>query len=75
MGMEHLSHLSHIWKKIADMASDLGVPYTTAHSWAARRRVPADRDLDLIAAAKKRGKKLTLEDLANARREKRSEAA
>ena len=67
-----MEHLSHIWPTVKDIASDLGVPYTTAHSWVARGRIPADRDLDLIAAAKMRGKKLTLEQLALARRAHRA---
>lgn len=64
-----MKHLLHIWPKVKDLAEDLGVPYTTAHSWAVRGRIPADRDFDLIAAARRRGHKLTHERLAIARRE------
>lgn len=62
-----MQHIKHIWPTIKEVADDLGVPYTTAHSWSVRGRIPSDYDLDLILAAKKRGKKLTLEELARAR--------
>ena len=63
-----MENIMSIWPTTKALADDLGVPYTTAHSWKARGRVPADWDLDLIAAAAKRGKRLTLEQLALARR-------
>lgn len=63
-----MQHIKHIWPKVKDLSDDLGVPYTTAHSWVIRGRIPADYDIDIIRAAKKRGAKLTLEDLAKARR-------
>ena len=65
--MEKLAHISHIWKRPVDLAHDLGLPFTTVYSWTARGRIPADRDLDIIAAAKARGVNLTLERLAQAR--------
>ncbi|MGN7867754.1 hypothetical protein [Paracoccus sp. 22332] len=70
-----MEHITHIWPKIADLAADLGKPYQTVAAWKLRGRIPADYDLDLIAAAKKRGKRLSLEDLAKARRAKASEGA
>jgi uncharacterized protein YjcR len=60
--------LAHIWPTVRELADDLGLPYTTVHSWAARGRIPATHDLDLIEAAKRRGQELTLEQLAQARR-------
>ena len=62
-----MKHIKHIWPTIKEVADDLGVPYTTAHSWSLRGRIPSDYDFDLILAAKKRGKKLTLKELAEAR--------
>ena len=62
-----MKHLQHIWPKVSDLADDLGIPYTTAHSWASRGRIPASWDIDLIMAAEKRGKLLTLEYLAQMR--------
>ena len=70
-----MKHLSRIWSTVAELAADMGVPYTTAHSWLARGRIPADRDLDLVEAAKRRGHVLTLEELAHARRAQREGAA
>lgn len=60
-----------LWPTTADLASDLEVPYTTAASWRARGSIPAKHDLDLVAAAVRRGKTLSLEDIA---RHRRSEA-
>ncbi len=67
-----MKHLLHIWPTVKALSDDLGVPYTTAHSWAVRGRIPADRDLELIDAAARRGGVLTLEDLALARRAQRA---
>lgn len=63
-----MEHIKQIWKRPRDLAADLGLPYTTVYSWMTRGRVPADRDLDLVEAAKRRGKRLTLEQLASDRR-------
>jgi len=63
-----MEHIAHIWPSIAALASDLGRPYQTVAAWKLRGRIPADYDLDLIEAARKRGKRLTLEELAEARR-------
>lgn len=63
-----MNHISHIWPTVKDLAGELGLPYTTVHSWSVRGRIPADYDLDLIDAAVRRGHKLTLEQLARARR-------
>lgn len=57
-----------IWPTTADLARDLGVPYTTAASWQVRGNIPAKHDLDLIAAAAARGHELKLETLAEMRR-------
>lgn len=57
-----------IWPTTADLATDLGVPYTTAASWRVRGNIPAKHDLDLIAAAAARGREIRLETLAEMRR-------
>ena len=62
-----MDKLKQIWTSPAALSSDLGLPYTTVHSWFVRESIPASRDLDLIDAARKRGHRLTLEDLAQAR--------
>jgi hypothetical protein len=66
-----MEHLQHIWPTIRDIADDLGLPYTTVHSWAGRGNIPACYDADLIEAAARRGSALTLEDLAIHRRPKK----
>ena len=71
--LSHMKHLQHIWPKVSDLASDLGIPYTTAHSWESRGRIPANWDIDLIMAAEKRGKLLTLEYLAQMRHQHKEE--
>lgn len=62
-----MEHIKRIWPSPADLAADLGKPYTTVHSWLARGSIPARYDLALIAAAKARGHSLSLEDLAACR--------
>ena len=63
-----MEHIFHIWPTVKEMSDDLGLPYTTVHSWKDRGRIPADYDFELIEAAKNRGHSLTLEVLAQARR-------
>ena len=63
-----MEHIAHIWPTMASLAVDLGKPYQTVAAWKLRGRIPADYDLDLIEAAKRRGHKLTLSALAEARR-------
>ena len=63
-----MENIFDIWPTTADLASDLGVPYTTAASWRARGNIPAKHDLDLIAAAAARGREVKLETLAAMRR-------
>lgn len=60
--------LESLWPRNADLASDMGVPYPTAQSWKLRGFFPAERDLDLIVCAERRGQALTLEQIAQARR-------
>jgi len=63
-----MDHIKHIWPKVSDLADDLGLPYTTVHSWSVRGRIPSERDFEIIAAAERRGETLTFEYLAIARR-------
>jgi hypothetical protein len=69
--MARMEHLQHIWPTIREIADDLGLPYTTVHSWAERGNIPSYYDVDLIDAAARRGSTLTLEHLARHRRPKR----
>ena len=77
-----MEHFSHIWPTISALHSDLEavkgagqVPYQTVAAWKRRGRIPADHDFEVIEAAKRRGFKLTLEDLAKARRSPAAGAA
>ena len=74
-----MEHIFRIWPKLSDLASDLEKPYQTVAAWKQRGSIPARYDLDLVHAAKARGRKLTLEDLARARcphpREEKGKAA
>ena len=62
-----MEQVFRIWPTLAEMAADLGRPYPTVAAWKQRGSIPGRYDLELIAAAKARGKSLTLEDLAVAR--------
>ncbi|MBN8189518.1 hypothetical protein JF540_22795 [Salipiger thiooxidans] len=62
-----MEHIAHIWPTMADLAADLGKPYSTVAAWKQRGSIPAKYDLPLIRAARARGKDLTLEVLAEAR--------
>ncbi|WP_409202455.1 carph-isopro domain-containing protein [Sulfitobacter sp. W074] len=63
-----MNEILNIWPTMADLAKDIGKPYSTVAAWKARGKIPADHDFDLIEAAEKRGRALTLEQLAEARR-------
>jgi hypothetical protein len=69
-----MNPILRIWPRLSDLAADLNKPYQTVAAWKQRGRIPADHDLDLIAAARKRGHELTLEQLAVARREASTQA-
>ena len=63
-----MENILNIWPTMADLAKDIDKPYSTVAAWKARGKIPADHDFVLIDAAAKRGKTLTLEQLAQARR-------
>ncbi|MFD2842114.1 helix-turn-helix domain-containing protein [Paracoccus cavernae] len=56
---------------MTDLAADLGMSYQTVAAWKRRGRIPAEYDLPLIDAARRRGGRLTLSTLALARASKR----
>lgn len=62
-----MEHIAHIWPTTADLAADLGKPYTTVAAWKQRGSIPAKYDMQLVSAAKARGETLTYEQLAHAR--------
>lgn len=63
-----MEHISHIWKTMAELAADLGKPYSTVAAWKLRDRIPAEYDGAIIEAAARRDAVLTYEQLAKARR-------
>jgi hypothetical protein len=62
-----MEQIFDIWPTTAALASDMQVPYPTAQAWKRRGSLPAHYDLDLIAAARTRGRELSLEEIARAR--------
>lgn len=63
-----MSRVFQIWPSAADLAREIGENPITVRAWRRRGSIPADRDLALIEAARRRGEDLTLEELAAARR-------
>lgn len=59
-----MRHVLRIWPTVKALADDLGLKYTTVHSWVRRGRIPAAYDLALLKASRERGHALTLEELA-----------
>lgn len=66
--MHRMEKVFSIWPTAAALARDIGESEITVRAWKRRMSIPANRDLTLIAAAKRRGHELTLEDLAALRR-------
>lgn len=66
--VRRMEHIERIWPSFAALAADLKLPYPTVAAWRQRGNIPARYDLDLIEAARTRGKVLTLNDLAQMRR-------
>ena len=50
------------WPTVADFAADLRLPYQTVSSWR-RRGIPPRHAAAIVAAARRRGFALTLEDV------------
>ena len=63
-----MDNIINLWPSLSDLAADLRKPYSTVNAWKQRGSIPAKFDLALIEAAKQRGQRLTLEQLAEARR-------
>lgn len=56
-----------IWPSTADLARELGRPYTTVAAWKIRG-IPANHDGELIEAARRRGVDLSFERLHDLRK-------
>lgn len=68
-----MEEIFDIWPTVAAFAKDLGFPYPTVASWR-HRGIPAKHDLEVIKAAERRGKVVTLLQLAKSRKELRNAA-
>ncbi len=62
-----MEHIFALFGTTAEMARALDEGYQTVASWRRRGSIPAKHDKKIISAAKRRGKRLTYEDLAEAR--------
>ncbi len=58
-----ISDVFGIWGSLADMAEATGRSHWTVQKWSQRKSIPSDAWPDLIAAARREGKKLTAEQL------------
>jgi hypothetical protein len=67
-----MDRIFSLWPNLAELAKDIGAPYPTVAAWKQRGSIPGTYDIDLIEAARGRGKTLTLDDLAQARRGRRA---
>ncbi len=62
--MQAIQDIFRIWgDSVSPMAADLGRPYDTVLAWKIRKRIPEDAWQDVIAAAAKRGRSITLDDI------------
>jgi hypothetical protein len=61
--MQHAQGPFDIWPKYIELASDLNVKPDKVRKWFKFRRIPPDSWPDVIAAAARRGKQLTIEQM------------
>lgn len=75
--MQEIGDIFGTWPSIGDMATDLRRKYDTVLAWRIRKRIPEDAWTDVIVAAAKRGRELTVGDIlvCNAQIKKRGRAA
>ena len=69
-----MDHIFDAWPTVADMARDIGKKPVTVRSWRNRGSIPGEYDLLIIERAKLRGVDIRLEDLAQARAARASQA-
>lgn len=63
-----MENIFSLWNNLSDLSKDINVPYQTVAAWKQRGSIPAKYDMDLVEAASRRGQRLTLDDMAQARR-------
>lgn len=62
-----MKRIFELWPSLMALSGDLGRPYPTVAAWKQRGHIPAKYDLDLVRAARARGKNLSLEIIAEER--------
>lgn len=60
-----LDDIFAIWDPFTTMASDLDLPYQQVAKWKQRGRIPSEFWPGVIEAAKAKGRKVTLQQLAD----------
>jgi prophage antirepressor-like protein len=58
-----ITDVFEIWASLADMAEAIGRSHWTVQKWSQRKSIPSDAWPDLIDAARRKGKKLSAEQL------------
>jgi hypothetical protein len=61
--MKSIAEVFQAWPSTAAAARDFGLPYEMVCKWRQRGRIPAHAWRDVVAAARRRGKRLTHETL------------
>ena len=60
-----------LWDTVTQMARDLGESEHTVRAWKRRNSIPGDRDVLIVEHAKRIGKPVTFEELAQIRHSQR----
>jgi hypothetical protein len=58
-----ITDIFKIWGSLAEMAEAIGRGHWTVQKWSQRKSIPSDAWPDVIAAARRKGKKLSAEQL------------
>jgi hypothetical protein len=61
--MQAIQDIFQIWPSVTVMAREVGAPFDRARKWLHCGRIPVDVWPAVIAAAEKRGRKLTADEL------------
>jgi hypothetical protein len=64
-----------IWNSLAEMAEAIGRTHWTVQKWSQRKGIPLDAWPDVISAARRKGKKLSAEQLLSMHERSRRSAA
>jgi transcriptional regulator with XRE-family HTH domain len=64
-----MEKIINLWPSMAELARDMGIPQGNVGAWKRYNSIPSKYDLKLVASAKARGFKLSLDDIATLRAE------